>query len=1134
MFIFIMRSKLYFLLIWLTAWQMVFYPMAPVLAEEASAPEIAGSTPPVAGVVASPTPLMVDVTPSTTSSSAGIKIEPPIIDQKFFKLKDAFTDVADLGNGQRAAKFYLFPRPVFRDTDGVIKKRPAGWSLFDSVAPFQKKNDFIKGYEYTIKAGDEYWIKVEASDLEMPDQQKISPRNVDYAQFSDQQKTVTQYDELYPGITVKFSDSGYSREREIILKNRPDGIDDDQKMIFWERYILPAGFKVMDYKGEEIKDGDVKTGEPIVFSLPDGNHFNVGSATVFDAISEDKLDQLLGQKVHVDRLRNVVYVGVEISGRYLNDNKRVYPVTIDPIYYLCKEGQNINTLSCAFAFDFYLAQPEAYLRSGFDAINLVTGRYLGNDGFNHYRQILLDFPGAMPQEWQNWGDISSASLVMTYVGWSHGDYTDPMTLAVRKVLAPWQYDTVEYGNLQLSAQQNSATVIQNDLNTETSWDITSIMREWWQAGANSDHGLLIEPSGDIGNWPNRDLIFASSDRPENNGPYIMVNFTAGAAVSDLTFSGFPSVLPNNVNAGQQITFSAQITNAGGRASNAATINYYFDGTSVGQQNIAALAVNGAANFSFNYAIPAGTSAGVKNVAIIIDAWDGESFVDNNTWAGTVDVANDAIPQGPPVQQPASPPPANPQQDINHDGVNQGSSASVGTSDKDVLVARYSRPNSRVPMIAGTIHDQQADNTGGDPVNVRNGAFEFEQTDYELPGRGVPIKLTRTYNSKGFDLDGRFGHGWSHSYNMFYYQNPTTKDVQVYLGGALVSTFSTLDDGATYVGIKGDPNILYVENNYFIYQTTEGIKYKFGIKVTDNIGLIEQIIDTNNNIDSIFYLDRAGTKLISSIFDASGRELRFQYGDANGPTWDKIELVFDMIWNNGQFVSSRQAAQYQYDNFGNLVLVTQYNLYPQYEDAMEKMHTFSYDTTGQMTQYIDPRGTKLRNTYDTLGRVLAQEEHNPRLGANDWRTVYRFTYSDIPDANVPDSMHCTTVANYRDDNDHYDEYSCYNADDLKIYSRKGDNIERWSYNSHGMMSNYTDAVGNVTTYEYDAKRRITKETLPDTQDWHMEISYSYFNNLTFSRLQSKIGRIVSVFLVFGIINMNRGQSRKSGLFSRFFD
>jgi len=52
-----------------------------------------------------------------------------------------------------------------------------------------------------------------------------------------------------------------------------------------------------------------------------------------------------------------------------------------------------------------------------------------------------------------------------------------------------------------------------------------------------------------------------------------------------------------------------------------------------------------------------------------------------------------------------------------------------------------------------------------PVNCATGVFWHTFTDFSVPGRGVPLNLTRTYESSRAGTDGPFGYGWSDSYGM---------------------------------------------------------------------------------------------------------------------------------------------------------------------------------------------------------------------------------------------------------------------------------------------------------------------------------------------------------------------------------
>ncbi len=53
----------------------------------------------------------------------------------------------------------------------------------------------------------------------------------------------------------------------------------------------------------------------------------------------------------------------------------------------------------------------------------------------------------------------------------------------------------------------------------------------------------------------------------------------------------------------------------------------------------------------------------------------------------------------------------------------------------------------------------------DPVNAATGDFYHTFTDLAVPGRGLPLAFTRTYNSLTAAQDGPVGFGWSENYNI---------------------------------------------------------------------------------------------------------------------------------------------------------------------------------------------------------------------------------------------------------------------------------------------------------------------------------------------------------------------------------
>ncbi len=393
-------------------------------------------------------------------------------------------------------------------------------------------------------------------------------------------------------------------------------------------------------------------------------------------------------------------------------------------------------------------------------------------------------------------------------------------------------------------------------------------------------------------------------------------------------------------------------------------------------------------------------------------------------------------------------------------------------------------------------DLLAYNFAADPVNIRTGAFEFTQTDFSLPGRGEAINFTRTYNSRLFDRNNRMGNGWAHSYNMYYYQDPISKNIEIYLGGASVATYTTTDGGATYTPPVGEFDNLYWENSRLVYQKLDGIKYIFSGTVnaiSANMGVLENIVDTNGNVTALTYTSVRSMPLLTTITDASGRSIAFSYGSASDDAkWDKIVRIQDNVNSANPVVIT-----YEYDANSNLVHVQSNRIYNGVSETIDK--NFTYTADGKMLTYTDPRGTILYNTFDSNGRVTEQWEYNPNVDAvGAKRKVYTLDYQ-VADAGIVGSTHCTLVKNYRDLNNFYSDRVCFNSGELKIYQERGTNIEKWAYSALGMPISYTDGNNNIISYEYDTKRRLSKETLPDTT-YHTVNTFVYED--TFNRMTRK--------------------------------
>ena len=388
-------------------------------------------------------------------------------------------------------------------------------------------------------------------------------------------------------------------------------------------------------------------------------------------------------------------------------------------------------------------------------------------------------------------------------------------------------------------------------------------------------------------------------------------------------------------------------------------------------------------------------------------------------------------------------------------------------------------------------DQKEKNSDGDPVNIRTGSFEHTQIDLQIPGRGAAFDITRIYNSTAVSKSSRFGNGWSYSYNQYYYQDPDTANVILYKGGTTIGLFETDDGGETFITPPGESNKLYTEEGNFVFETFDGVKYTYGNHVSDALGLLTAITDTNGNTTNLHYTNVWDVPLLTSVEDAAGREVTLSYGDPDSILWDKVQQI-DANLGDGQ----QQIIDYTYDNTLNLIEVDKTII--EGDNERHEIDQFTHTESGLITTHTDPRDTVLYNHYDGEGRVTLQEEFNPEKdeqGAEP-RRIYTFTYSGA-NAQVPGSSYCSITREFNDD-DTQARTVCFNEDHLRIFSADaaGNSITK-TRDANGMITQITDEENNVTRYVYDANRRVIQEILPDSAQWHTEIFYEYgpYNRVT---------------------------------------
>lgn len=270
--------------------------------------------------------------------------------------------------------------------------------------------------------------------------------------------------------------------------------------------------------------------------------------------------------------------------------------------------------------------------------------------------------------------------------------------------------------------------------------------------------------------------------------------------------------------------------------------------------------------------------------------------------------------------------------------------------------------------------------------------------------------------------------------------------------------------------------------------------------------------------------QAGSWVIDSVTDASGRSIRLQY-DAATRTTDVIDSAGQITsyrFDNRGLLNAvvtppvngtRQTTQFYYDDQDNLI---------RKQDALGRDSYYSYDSRGNLTQSIDPQGRRVDRRFDSAGNLVAEISYldldadgigaaNPTK-AQVSRKVYddklRLKY-DISAAGDVKSYHYDALGQLQETRlykaQRYNVSNVAASTDLTVaqldsfvasqaaasqlitrysYDARGQLqqteqladggsalVERYVYSAQGLLLSKTDNANQTTSYQYDGLGRL---------------------------------------------------------------
>ncbi|KYC37632.1 hypothetical protein WA1_39915 [Scytonema hofmannii PCC 7110] len=406
-------------------------------------------------------------------------------------------------------------------------------------------------------------------------------------------------------------------------------------------------------------------------------------------------------------------------------------------------------------------------------------------------------------------------------------------------------------------------------------------------------------------------------------------------------------------------------------------------------------------------------------------------------------------------------------------------------------------------------------------DLKLGNFRLSFTDLSIPVTGIPITLTRTYDTLTSGMTDDFGYGWrmefrdtdlrtslrppSEEDQLIGYQSAFKDGTRVYItlpGGKreaftfkptidpvfkyLATASADIDSDPyvykpAFVGVMGVTSTLTVKDARILHKagSKEYVGLNGGVPYNPadvNFGSI-YVLTTKEGI--VYEID-AQTGDLLNITDTNSNKLTYSDAGIVSSTGQQITFERDAL---GRIAAVKdpmgELIRYEYDAQGDLMSVT---------DREDNTTRLEYNQQRQhyLDKIIDPLGrTGVRNEYGEDGRLKKIVDVNGLpvemtydLDASEQKVTDQLgnvtTYVYDTRGNVVteiDALGKITKRKYNDDNDVLER--------TVISDRSGSDgfTKKYTYDNFGNMLTESDPIGNVTYYTYGQYSRLLTEVDP---------------------------------------------------------
>ncbi|WP_342596900.1 RHS repeat-associated core domain-containing protein [Cyanobacterium aponinum UTEX 3222] len=333
-------------------------------------------------------------------------------------------------------------------------------------------------------------------------------------------------------------------------------------------------------------------------------------------------------------------------------------------------------------------------------------------------------------------------------------------------------------------------------------------------------------------------------------------------------------------------------------------------------------------------------------------------------------------------------------------------------------------------------------------DLKLGNFQLSFTDLTIPVAGIPISVTRTYDTLRANRYDDFGYGWRLEFRDTNLRTSLDNDAQLATFGLPSAGFTVGDK--VYLTLPGG------QRESFVFQPRPHRFGGFLTSPTGTGGLFYPAFISEQDSNNVLSVTDANTLLT--------RRADGQFVSVSGYLYNPSADVF----NSDYVLTTGGGIEFVIDSrSGDLLTVTDTNdNVLRFSEAGITSDTgiqvrFGRDARGRITKVIDPSGNEIEYDYDRNGDLIAvtdREDNTTRFGYDDVRVHFL--------DEIIDPLGRTGVRTE------------YNEDGRlsKVIDVNGEEVEL-IYDTDNSTQTTLDVFGNPTTYVYDDRGNVLTEVDP---------------------------------------------------------